>query len=160
MQMNEKKMYVITMSTGSYDSYSQSLVAVTDDFEKGSAYVNKMNTTYESVKNKMDVFYKDVYPVWNVENPRPQRMDFTPVPVPKWKGNEKITQAMRDERKAIEEANRLLAQKANEPWLLWGKMHKEFIEQWVKDNMTDEEQEIQQHMDDNCWEIEETPWLK
>lgn len=62
--MKNKQIYVITMATGSYDSFEERFIAVTDDFNKGESYVNKMNSNYQSMEKKVQAFYKNDYVVF------------------------------------------------------------------------------------------------
>lgn len=157
--MENKQMYVITMSAGSYDSYYENVVAITDDFVKGQSYVNKMNEVFQSMEAKV----KDVFALaerdWQNLNPRPGFISKGLVDIPKWKGNEKITQEMRNERKKLELQNQAMARQAQEPLQEWFKQLTAFREDWTKEHLTEEEQEVFKNRDDNHWSIEETKWL-
>ena len=131
--MENKQMYVITMSTGSYDSYSSSVVAVTDDWKKGCAYVQKMNDTYNSVKEKVEKFYKNEYVHWQEKNPHPQL---------------KVSRAKKADVDWAENYSN------------WTKSHKEFLDNSFESLFTKEEMEIYKIYDKNFWEIEEVKNLE
>lgn len=152
-------MYVITMSTGTYDDYSVSVVAITDDEVKGQSYVNKMNQTYQSMDKKVKAFYQNEYVEWINNHRRPDGVAKNLITIPKWKSNEKITQEMRNERKVLELKNSEIARKAHEPVLQWHKDLQQFTEDWAKVHLTEEELDIFKHRDDNHWEIEPVNWL-
>lgn len=152
--MENKQMYVITMSAGQYEDSYTNVMFVTDDFEKGEAYVNKKNSIYQSCKEKVDSFSKNEFKAWFMANPRPEIVQPVLLPVPKWKGNEKITPEMRANRKRIQDENDATVAKVREPLLQWGKKQQEFTSEWLKNNLTEEEAEIYTKMDDNLWEIE------
>ena len=68
--MENKQMYVITMETGSYDDYGVRVVAVTDDFAKGKAYVDNKNQVFQSMDKKVRSFYQKEYAVFARNNPK------------------------------------------------------------------------------------------
>ncbi len=152
-------MYVITMDAGQYEDSYTNVLFVTDDFEKGSAYVNKKNSIYQSCQEKSDLFQKDIIKQWFVENPRPEVVTPDLLPVPKWKSNEKITSEMRAERRNIQKENDAMISKAREPLVQWAKDQQKFTSEWLKNNLTDEESEVYFNMDYNCWNIEPVAWL-
>jgi hypothetical protein len=154
-----KQMYAITLSTGSYDDYNREIVFVTDDFEKGTSYVNEKNTIFETLEKKLSEFYKQDMVQWNHNNPRPERGGFNLHPIPKWKGNEVITQQMRDERESLVQQNNLITQKANEPLEKWSQDHMAFVKDWLKTNLNKEETEMNEHNNENRWDIEPVKWL-
>lgn len=156
--MENKQMYVITMATGSYDSYSVGVVAITDDFNKGEAYVNKMNQTFQSMEKKLPEMYK-LERDWQVSNPRPNIIAKGLIEIPKWKGDQKITQEMRNQRNELVLKNQEIARKAQEPMQEWYKKFTQFREDWIKANLTEDEQEIFKNNDENHWYIEEVNWL-
>lgn len=159
MKMKNKQMYVITMETGSYDSYSVSVMAVTDDFAKGEAYVNKMNQNFSSMDQKVKAFYQNEYVQWQRTNPRPDTMVKGLIEIPKWKGNQKITKEMREQRKALELKNSEIVRKAHEPLLQWSKDFNQYCENWAKTHLTQKEFEVYLIRDENHWSIEESKWL-
>lgn len=152
-------MYVITMSTGTYDDYTVNVVAVTDDLAKGQSYVDKQNQTYQSMDKKVSAFYKNEYVAWINSHRRPDGIAHGLIAIPKWKGNEKITEDMRAQRKALELKNAEIARKAHEPVVQWHKDLQQFTEDWAKAHLTEEEMEIFKIRDDNHWDIEPATWL-
>lgn len=157
--MENKKMYVITMSRGSYDSYYVSIVAITDDLVKGKAYVNKMNQTFESMETKVKNVFELAERDWLTSNPRPDYAAKGLMDIPKWKSGQTITQEMRNERKKIELKNQAIVRKFQEPLQEWFKQLTQFREDWTKEHLTEIEQEVFKIRDENTWEIEEANWL-
>jgi hypothetical protein len=157
--MENKQMYVITMSAGQYEDSYTNVLFVTDDFEKGEAYVNKKNSICQSCKEKAESFQKNDIKAWFLANPRPEIVQPVLLPVPKWKSDEKITPEMRADRKRIQKENDATLAKVREPLLQWGKKQQEFTSEWLKNNLTDEEAEMYSKIDDNVWEIEPVAWL-
>lgn len=154
-----KQIYAITMSTGSYDDYNREIVLVTDDLEKGTSYVNEKNTTFEALEKKVSAFYQNEMVQWNQDNPRPEPAGFNLHPIPKWRGDQTITQEMRDERQATILQNELITKKANEPITQWSENHREFVNNWFKNHLTPEELVMREHNNENRWEIEPVEWL-
>lgn len=157
--MKKTQMYVITMATGSYDDYSVGVVSITDDFAKGEAYVNKKNQVYQSMNSKVKAFYSNEHVQWHKTNPQPDTTAKELIPIPKWKGDQKITQEMRDQRKALELKNSEITRKAHEPFLKWSQDYNQFFEDWAKASLTEDELEIYKIRDENHWYIEEVNWL-
>lgn len=123
----ENKTYVITLATGSYDSYNVRTLFVTNDFEKGQSYVNKKNLAYKSLSEKLTSFYANEYKQWIRDNPRPPLGDYDLIPIPKWASGVKVTKEMRQEREAINLINKERAKKSMEGMTLWLNEHKNFI---------------------------------
>lgn len=155
--MENKQMYVISMATGSYDSYSVGVVAITDDFNKGEAYVNKMNQTFKSMEKNLPEMY-NLERDWQSSNPRPNIIAGL-IEIPKWKGDQKITQEMRNQRNELVLKNQEIARKAQEPMQEWIKNLIQFREDWVKANLNEDEQEIYKNNNENNWYIENVNWL-
>ena len=154
-----KQMYAITMSTGFYDDYNREVIFVTDDFEKGTSYVNENNTIFQSLEKKMSDFYSTELVQWKKDNPRPELGGFNLHHVPKWKGDEVITKEMRDERKALNEKNNLIIQKANDPKNKWHQNYITFVEDWLKTNLKEDQYEMNKTRNDNQWSIDPVKWL-
>jgi len=157
--MENKQMYVITMDQGQYEDAFTTVLFVTDDFEKGEAYVNKKNSVYQSCNAKAESFHKNDLREWFLANPRPDIQQPELLPVPKWKGNEKITPEMRAERKRIQNENDAIIVQAREPMEQWSNEQQKFTSEWLKNHLTEEEYEIYFKMNDNCWSIESVAWL-
>jgi hypothetical protein len=68
--MNQK-IYVIAYKKYFDEVYQTEIIGVTDDYNKGSDYVKKMNELYKSKKNKLDNFHYVVMRKWFDENPIP-----------------------------------------------------------------------------------------
>ena len=129
--MENKQMYVITMSTGTYDDYTVNVVAVTDDVIKGEAYVNKNNQTYQSMDKKVKAFYQNEYVDWINNHRRPDGVAKGLITIPKWKSHEKVTEEMREQRRILELKNSEIARKAHEPVAQWHKDLQQFTEDWA-----------------------------
>jgi hypothetical protein len=157
--MENKKMYVITMGSGSYDDYNLQVLFVTDDFDKGSDYVNNKNENYQSLHGKMEAFYMNEYKQWQLANPRPAIGDFVLKPIPKWKSKEKITKDMRVERDNLLALNKEIARKAQQPMHEWMASLNTFITEWRKTHLTSEELEMANVLNESVWYIEEAQWL-
>jgi hypothetical protein len=65
-----KQMYIITLSTGSYTTYNTQFLFVTDNFEDGSSYVQKMNSLFQSMEDKLKFWQENDYKNWLSKNPR------------------------------------------------------------------------------------------
>lgn len=151
-------MYVITMATGSYDDYGVEVIAVTNDYDKGLAYVNKKNTAFASLEPKIAKL-RAVIKQWEAANPQPKMIDLALKAIPRWTGNCLVTKEMRQEREEIELYNQDIARKAAEPRWEWYKKLQEFTNKWAQANLTADELEIYPIMNENQWHIEETKWL-
>lgn len=156
--MNEK-MYVINMKTGSHEEYNVEVIFITNDLEKGTAYVNNKNDIYASLRQKEDSFYQNEHKQWLELNPRANIAEHQLINIPKWQSNIKVTKEMRDERKSIELKNNKIIQKANEPVREWYKNYQAFIHNWWQDNLTVDELKMFRCMNQNYWEIQEVKWL-
>jgi hypothetical protein len=157
--MENKPMYVITMDQGQYEDTFTTVLFVTDDFEKGEAYVNKQNSIYQSCKEKAESFQKNDFKKWFLANPRPDVKQPKLLPVPKWKSDEKITPEMRANRKRIQSENDAIIAQAREPIVQWSQEQQKFTSEWLKNHLTEEEYEMYFKMNDNCWNIEPVAWL-
>jgi Neuraminidase (sialidase) len=157
--MENKQMYVITMDQGQYEDAFTTVLFVTDDFQKGEAYVNKQNSVYQSCKEKAESFHKNDLKEWFLANPRPNIQPPNLLPVPKWKGNEKITSEMRANRKHIQTKNEEIIAQANASMVQWVKEQQKFTSEWLKNHLTEEEYEMYSKLNDNCWNIEPVAWL-
>ena len=157
--MKNNQMYVITMATGSYDSYSVSVVSVTDDLAKGEAYVNKMNQSFQSLDKKVKTYFSVQEREWQNSHPRPNPVPIGLIAIPKWKGDQKITQEMRNQRKELELKNQEISRKSQEPLKKWYQELMKFREDWANTQLDETEKEIYKHYDENHWYIEEVNWL-
>lgn len=156
----ENKTYIIVLETGSYNDYSMQTLFVTNDYEKGLAYVNKYNAIYESLKQKKDSFYKSEYLQWTKANPRPHLGSYNLYSAPKWSKGVNVTKEMQKEREEINAQNREIVQKAHEPMNLWAKAHKDFMDSWLSEHLTEEEFVMNSsYHDDTHYSIEEISWL-
>lgn len=131
--MENKKMYVITMSAGCYEDSYEKVIGVTDDFKKGSAYVDSKNSIYQSMENKLAHLEKEEWNKWLLINPKPV--------VKTIEGEMEITKEFQQQHKK------------------WLKKLNESREQWIKDNLTQEEEEMRLIKDNNGWFIQEAPWI-
>lgn len=157
--MENKQMYIITMSEGQYEDSFTTVLFVTDDFEKGEAYVNKKNSVFQSCKEKTESFHKNDLKEWFLANPRPDMPQSNLLPIPKWKSDEKITPEMRADRKRIQSKNDETIAQARVPMLEWANAQQKFTIEWLKNNLTEEESEMYLKMNDNDWNIEPVTWL-
>lgn len=158
-KMTNKQMYVITMATGSYDSYSVGVVAVTEDFVKGETYVNKKNADYQSMEKKLKTVFDLAMRDWEIIHPRPAVSEKNLIKVPKWNSAQKITIEMRKEREEIEVKNQEIHRQSYEPLQKWSKEFFQQRENWVQTHLNEDEQEVYKIRDHNYWEIEEVNWL-
>jgi hypothetical protein len=154
-----KQMYVITAHGGSYDDAWERAEFVTDDFDKGTAYIEKMNALADQVRNAF-VQYGKWTNHYLVDHPRVGPLPYTEIPVPKWKGSDKITPEMRAERKRIEQENNDRRQAANKPMsdhtaALYAAQiaYKATLPEDIQRGML-------QGYDDTSWEIEPINWLE
>ena len=159
-----KQMYVITRSQGSYEDFSMSVVAVTDDMEKGQAYVNRMNAILATLNVKVSAFQANELKEWHVFHPRPEHRVTTGLKsIPKWRGDQPVTQAMREQRRELQDYNAKLAEKAAEPVRAWANELKAFEDSWFAQHLTEDEKKLTAQMgrypDVNGWEIEAVSWL-
>ena len=157
--MEKKPIFVITMSTGQYDSFTSSVIGITEDFAKGEVYVEKMNKTFSSMEKKVQSFYEKEFVEWQKNNPKPKIEVKGLIEIPKWGSKQKITKEMRDKRKNLELKNSEICRKANEPSFEWFKQADNFCKDWFKSNLTKDEFEIYLIRDNNYWSIEETEWV-
>lgn len=134
-------MYVITVSGGQYEDKWTNVDSVTDNFDKGQAYVNKMNGLSEQVRQaqqQLANFHND----YLQKNPQPpynnQRLENTPNGS---SGNKKV----------YEEAN-----KAIHDWIIQFNTDKN---QWLEKNYTEEMRAMIVKNEDLDWNIEPAKWL-
>lgn len=153
-----EKVYVITMETGRYEDFGVCIVSVTTDYEKGNAYVNKMNETYASMKQKMDSFNKKELVQWKNENPVP-KINIHKIEVPKWTGNQLITPEMRQQKLEIQTKNCEYESEARKPLTKWNEDFKIYQDNWKKLNLTEEEFDIEKNNDHNYWNLEESIYI-
>lgn len=158
-KMKNKQMYVITMETGSYDSFSVGVVAVTEDLIQGETYVNKKNALFESMEEKINNIYQKCVNNWRNNNPKPDFKRGEVLSIPKWKGDQKITQEMREQRKILDLKNQEIQNELRKPLQEWLKNIKQFEEDWTKANLSEDEQEVFKIRNENRWYIEEVNYL-
>jgi hypothetical protein len=154
-----KPMFAIIASGGQYDDAWSRAEFVTDDEDKGRAYCEKMNALSEAVKSANIQLAK-----WQqhylIDHPRVAPLSYTEVPVPKWKGSDKVTPEMRAERKRIQDINDSARQAANKPMMDHTQAMYE-AQLAYKATLPDD---IQYGMltgyHDTFWEIEPINWLE
>ena len=112
---NKKDMFVISAYGGEYDDAWSRTEFVTDDKDRGEAYVEKMNALAEAVRAAYEQIgawrqhYKKTYP-------QPDILPYNEIVPPRWwAGNVKITTEMREERARIEDKNNAAREAALKP---------------------------------------------
>lgn len=153
------QLYTISASGGSYDDAWERVDFVTDDLAKGEAYVAKMNALRDVVivATKQRFAFQNT---WQLANPRPRCRAPAPVEVPRWPNNVKPTKQMRDERKRLEEINRLDYAEANKPLYDWTQANYQAGVNFVATFSADVQEGIAKNYDDTYWAIEPVAWLE
>lgn len=152
---NDKKMYVVMEHGGQYEDVWSTVVCVSDDREKAIAYADKMNQIYASMSGKKEEFYKTILPDWEkiheVKNTPPKGL----LVVPKWPSGSIVTDAMREERVKIQEHNRQILVKHDEPFMAYCEAKDLFIKDWMLSHLTEDEYVLAECNDHNYWSVSE-----
>ncbi len=156
---NKKDMFVITASGGEYDDMWSRTEFVTDDKDRGEAYVEKMNALADAVRTA----YEQIG-AWQQHyikiNPRPDILPYEEIVAPRWASHVKVTKEMREERARIEEANNVLRQAALKPCMDY---NTEFLKCREEYSAATFSQEILDGQEkgfyDTRWTIEPINWL-
>lgn len=140
----EKQLYAITVDVGAYEDSYTSILFVTDDFEKGSAYVNKNNEVYQSGQAKVKLFHANDYKHWLLDNPYPSHdLEYSRVDPKRNRMREK------QEQHNIQQEQ-----------MLWLAKSQEFLNQWLKDHLTQDEYEMYfEKWDCPGWSIDPVKWF-
>ena len=154
-----KQMFVITASGGQYDDAWERAEFVTDDEDKGKEYCEKMNALAESVRSA-DVQLANWQEHYMKQNPRVGPTPYTVMDVPKWKGGEKITQEMRDERKRIERINETNHQASTKPMFEYTQTLYAAREAYKSTLPGDIQRGMENRYHDTFWEINPINWLE
>lgn len=154
-----KPMFVISASGGSYDDAWERAEFVTDDFDKGTAYVEKMNALSDAVESA-NIQFSNWQQHYLIDNPRRGQLPYIKLPIPKWKSSDKVTKEMRDERKRIEDLNNAALQVANKPMNDHARaMHDAGLA--YKATLPEEIQRGMENVySDTRWDIEPINWLE
>lgn len=155
----ENKIYVITVETGSYDDFNVKVESVTHDFAAGSAYVEKMNACAQSLVKKTRLCYEAIS-LWAKNNPQPKYQEILPNPPRTFRGDEIVTDKMRQARQQVELKNQLIIKGNKEQHGLWQQAYAQYQNQWFENNLTPEELEMKKYHDDNYWNIDEVKWFE
>lgn len=148
--METKKHYVITLSTGSYDDVTFQVVAITDDFEKGSAYVEHQNSTLQAIKQKKNDFNNKEIPKWIMNNPKPVYRE-KEKDIKLCKNKEELSEANR--------FNKAIEKEFHKDYSNWIKLQHVFFQSWLAHNLSEEEKEMYKKDEYSDWEIEEVSYL-
>lgn len=152
-------MFAIIASGGHYDDAWNRAEFVTDDEDKGRAYCEKMNALSEAVQSANVQFAK-----WNqhylIDHPRVDQLPWKEVPVPKWKGSDKVTPEMRAERKRIQDLNNAALQAANKPMLDHTQTMVDAQIAYKAALPEDIRLGMENSYHDTFWEIEPIAWLE
>lgn len=153
------QLYAISAYGGSYEDAWERVEFVTDDLTKGEAYVAKMNA-FREVVIAATKQRNDFQNAWQLANPRPHCRAPAPVNVPRWPSNVKPTKEMREERKRLEEINRLDYAEANQPLYDWCQANYQSAVNFVATFPADVQEGIAKNYDDTNWSIEPVAWLE
>ena len=153
------QMYVIVASGGSYDDAWSKAEFVTSDEKLGQYYVDRMNAFRDEVEAARDTLNKWATQ-YRKDNPRPSTESGTLYAIPKWTGNQKITQEMRNERKRLEDLNREIRAKAMEPYNMWAAAWMSAQIEFKSTFSTEIQEGLEKNYDDTYWEIEPIGVLK
>ena len=154
-----KPMFAIIASGGSYDDAWSRAEFVTDDEDKGRAYCEKMNALTEAIK-AANIQISKWQQHYLIDHPRVAPLPYTEVPVPKWKGGDKVTPEMRAERKRIQEINQAASQASMKPVMDHSHAMYEAQLVYVATFPEDVQVGMQNVYGDVSWEIEPINWLE
>ena len=155
-----KQLYVITASGGGSDDQWTRVAFVTDDKDKGDAYVEKMNAFREDVQSAM-VQSQNWMLHYQKINPIPQPAAYEPLVVPKWGSKVKITEAMRAERDNIQAENVKLSVASLSPMREWRKQYEKALELYQSCTFTPEiNNGMEMDYHDSYWDIDPVMWLE
>ncbi len=158
--MKNKQLYKIRQFGGSYDDSWESVDYVTDDFEKGTAYVNNKNS-FAQVMMEAEQKCSEYLALWQQENPRPNVRDLKQVKIPSFPNKVKPTKEMLEERENLKKKNKEDYEDAYRELKEWGesriKAQNNFQSQFSE--------EIQKGFHDFSyidvtWVIEPVAWLE
>jgi hypothetical protein len=157
-----KQLYAIIAFGGSYEDAWSKAEFITDDEEKGKAYVEKMNAkVVVRAQIKSDIY--TWWAEWQRNNPQPPRLSREPVElaVPRWDGKAKVTKEMREERKRIQDANEKERQDAFQPYVDWHRTGHNKWTEWQQATYSAEDLSgILTYDEDITWDLEPIAWLE
>ena len=154
-----KPMFAIVASGGSYDDAWSRAEFVTDDEDKGRAYCEKMNALTEQIKSaqiQLDNWARH----YLIDHPRPAVLGWVETPVPKWKGSDKVTPAMRAERKRIQDINQVASQASIKPVMDHNQAMYEAKLAYQATFPAEVQEGLTSFSFDTRWEIEPINWLE
>ena len=154
-----KPMFAIVASGGSYDDAWSRAEFVTDDEDKGRAYCEKMNALTEQIKSA-HIQVNNWQQHYFIDHPRPAQLDYTEVPVPKWKGNTKVTPEMRIERNRIQDINNAARVISMKPVLDHNQAMYEARLAYQATFPVEVQEGLNSFSYDTQWEIEPINWLE
>lgn len=156
----EQKMFVVGMWTGQYEDATCEVVGYADDRIKAQNYVDKMTAIYESMDKKVDSFYRNELKVWDATHTADDSSSKALVAIPIWNSWETVTDEMRQKRNADREHNRKIQDGAAQERLKVAQVRLAFINQWLREHLTDDEYAMYEKRDSNYWTIwEDIPML-
>lgn len=155
-----KQLYAIRAFGGSYDDAWENVRFITDDEDKGKAYIAKMEALREVVAAAVTQC-NEYQRKWQVENPVPVQRALKPVEVPKLPNEaKKITKEMRDERKRLQELNSKDAADANKPIVDWYHAQYQAVAAFKATFPEEIQKGIAESWNDTYWDIEPVAWLE
>lgn len=151
--MTQQQLYVITVSGGQYDDAWSRMDGVTDDFEKGTAYCEKMNNLRDIAQVAMKQV-EEFRNAWNTANPMPVVQQIPFVKPPSWPPSLKVTKAMRDEREQILQKYRAEYEASQTPVREWYDKAVLATKEFITTLTEDEQLGINNHYIDSYWDLE------
>ena len=150
-------MHAIFLETGSNEAYTLTLVSVTDDFEAGQAWVDKMNAIYSSLQKKRQLLVLATL-AWRELNPMPPLeplllLEHTLLPTDLSAPPEE-----REDKHRINNENFLRNLTAREPQREWSRQEAVYSKHWLAGNLTDEEVQMNDSFDEKFWSIKPVAW--
>lgn len=153
-----KQIYAITVGGGQYDEEWERVEFVTEDEEKGKAYITNMEALKARVAAAITTV--DEYQAnWQAEHPRPAMLKYDPVLIPKWPPGTKITQEMRDERTQLEYLQQEGYAAAHKPLSDWSTAYCAVREAHKATLPEDVVKGMEYISDDTYWTIDAVDWL-
>ena len=152
-----KPMHAIFLETGTEEAYNLTLVSVTDDFAAGQAWVDKMNDIYRSLQKKRQnlvlatLAWRELNPVPLLVAPILLAQTLLPTDRP-------VTLQEREEKHCINNENFLRNLTARAPLREWSRQEATFSKQWLAENLTDDEVQMDNSFDEKFWSIRPVAW--
>lgn len=152
------QLYAIRAYGGSYEDAWEKVEYVTDDMEKGTAYIARMEALRDVVTaaNKQVSAFQSK---WIADHPRPVLRALQTVEVPRWPSKTKPTPEMRAERKRLEQLNQADYADANKPMCDWATDSYHALNEFRKTFSEEIQEGATRHVHDTYWDIEPVSWL-